>query len=530
MSQDGIDNREESRWKLASAAQLVKEFDTSYLLDKETHYLLRFGPFTVKKPKDEPQYLCDCPYPTTDICIHAIAAEEILSNLESGEVAAESHSRQKKKPFQIRTLIREIPEEDLRDITGEFARKNRAFAFMLKARFLEELCLNEDPDMYLQLYNELIHQRSAPSSPLSAQDMRIFKNITDTLLRKMREALLERDFRRAFYIIYAVLDRLSLVMYRTPKSEDKLLALWRDAHDIFSELIQMVEAQALLDQIEEALYLLAGKLYYKYRLFDTHAVHLILQLGGFRQDRILIESLEHRLPTEQDPEMKRNTLGAALLLGAQLPEEISYIPSLCHQHLETGMQYLQLAGNLVDSGHQTLGLEVLDTGRKAIGSLYYEQAFIRLLIQYKRPQEEIIQALITALKDYPTPKIFEHLHLPIRATEADKLIRFVRRLPYNDTLLCAAYLFAKDYPAAFQQIQKIALEEALPLDATLWKELPDEMMEYYLDHLEKYLKHHLGPKAKAHVRGILRHIQQHYPSHKLKKRIVKRGLNIQLDY
>lgn len=495
-------------WKNAAAEQLVREFDHRHITEKEDHYLIRFGPFTVTKSKNEPGFACDCPYSSIEECQHIIASNHLLDYWEEQKKKERVPTSPPRKAISITHLIRQLSPDDLREVTRTFAQKNRAFSFLLRARFLDEVELEEDTGMYIRLYNDLIHKRAAPASPLSAQDLKIFRIITEAYLHKVRDALIERDFKRGYHILFAVLDRLSLVMYRTSKAAEKLLVLWREVHLMFSELLKMVEAHDLLASIEEDLKTLAGKLYYKYRFFDIHIVHLLLMLDRDMKDEILVDTLASRLMTEEDPEIKRNTLGAALLLAQRLRHQNKIIRELCDHHLELGLHYLQLAGLLIDTDQQALGMTILDLGRKAIGSLYYEQEFIRLLIRYKRPQKEIVDALIQMLREYPSPKIYERLHLTLSQTQADRLVNHVKSIADNDVLLFATFLFISDYEAALRQVHHLALDEVIPLDAPLWHQAPEALASYYFEQLDAYLSVHVGPKAAAYTQGILRHINK----------------------
>ena len=499
--------KEQSRsWKHAAAEQLVREYDPADHVEMEGKQLFKFGPFTVTHSEHLTVLQCNCPYPDISECHHIIATRQILTS--SSQAPSPSAPPSSENTQSFRTLIHSIPESDLRHTVKEFASKNRSFKFLIRARYMDRAGISLEENKYLLLYNEIIHQRKTPSSPLAPQDMKVFRLVTTTLIDKSREAIVLKDYTHAFQMLFAAIDRLSLVMYRTPKQVERLLPTYNLLHDLLEELISSVEAPDLIRFITTKLTGLATKLYYQYWEFEKNIARLLPPTLEEEDIHRLLEGYLLRLPIENEEELRINTLGAALFIAHLSQNTSPYIPKLCEATLEHGAQYLNLAQKLHASGKGPLGSLVLYAGMSIFDNMYYYQQSLRFLPQIDSSPEDFTSLLLEGLRHYPTLAFLDKVNPSPSLLLPEKIHAFLQATPMDATIKIRLYQCMGALEAALKLCEPLSLSELSKIDAFFWEHSPKVIADIYISKLEQYLEAHLGPAAQAFVHEILTHISK----------------------
>ena len=499
--------------------QLLKEHpDLIVQRDRKNNLTISIGPHRTTlqlslNHNELPIAHCNCAlFSKKGSCHHLYALIIKMSSAEPNVKKQKSRPPKKPPKPSLNKMVHSMDARDLRSFVLQYSKKNKAFSFVLRAKLLRMNTRdNHTGNPYMELMNQLIHQRKHPSSALTQSQFAIFEQIVQVYMDEIELCKVTKDFLNDFQLTIALLDRINLVMFRTPKKVQNLISSWNEVHIHVEELLEAVDAPEFRDEIIQALIELSSKSYYQFCSYSSNVVtsilkHCIDKLALKNLGPVLIEAST----TKQEGPWLENHYATIIRVLLETDRQVLF-EDFCNLHIDTAHRYLSIARIIRNAGQPKWSNALLYQGHVHLNNMGLHEAFI-LNSMNEMNKSVLHTALLEHISTYrsilPLSKILKESKKFDRASFLRKIARF------NDiptAILPALYLSLEAPKQLLSAIADLSLEKIPKYDDLLWSNMPSEIRELYEVKIQAYMDQYLGDKALDFMRKILHHLLQQAP-------------------
>ncbi|WP_235296074.1 SWIM zinc finger family protein [Portibacter marinus] len=244
-------------------------------------------------PKKVLNYSCDCSkFKANQECKHIASALFDLRMAKTKPITRGPQVvRSVPKKLSIPNLLNQIEPDDLKVFIRNYSRKNKKFSTALKASFARKVDIENNEEKYEGILNSIIKPATEVDHKISHQRIRQFISVADKFDAQFEDSISLKQYTEAFYIIKALLSKVSYVNHWTASEHEEILDKVRHFHKQFRLLLDMPIAPSLRRSIIDFGSELAGRSYYHV----THAEHnlllILLDPAGLQSKRSRLQEI-----------------------------------------------------------------------------------------------------------------------------------------------------------------------------------------------------------------------------------------------
>ena len=208
---------------------------------------------------------CECKgFAEENSCEHIATALLYLRKKESEKVQKRKEKALQKQSFNLRTILDNVPSDDINKFIRSYAQTDRMFNILLKASFARKIDLEDNSQKYRSILSSLIKPISTENNASTTTDIRIALKVIDEFNSQLEDALSLNQLDEAFLIIESCLPRLHYLFSNYNKRTEKVHDLIATFHSHVDELYNNLLAPALLNKLDELIVDLFEKSYYNH--------------------------------------------------------------------------------------------------------------------------------------------------------------------------------------------------------------------------------------------------------------------------
>ncbi len=215
-------------------------------------------------PKKVKSYSCDCSYFADHKCCKHIIASLYLLRLEKTENVKTKHSMvfSAPKKLSVPNILKQIPEEDLKNFVRNYAKINKAFSTALKANFARSIELFDNELKYESILNGIIKPATDIDYKVSFQAIKQFLRVSEQFDAQFEDSLSLKQYTEAYYIVKALLAKTAYVNHWTLSENDQITSLNKHLHQQLALLVSLEIAPDLKSEILSFCQDLTSRSYY----------------------------------------------------------------------------------------------------------------------------------------------------------------------------------------------------------------------------------------------------------------------------
>ena len=183
---------------------------------------------------------CDCPtFLEEKMCPHIAAGLLTLRRKKQQEAAArEAKKRKRKTPatLNVKAVLDQVAPEELEQFVRDYARGNREFNLMLRARFAKDVPLRDDADAYEQLLDAAISDVRRRDGTIRYKGVVKLVRLLRELAGQVEEHFSRNNFGEAHRLLAAFLKKIGPALDYARRNSDRLEPLLRAATDHYHRL------------------------------------------------------------------------------------------------------------------------------------------------------------------------------------------------------------------------------------------------------------------------------------------------------
>ena len=183
---------------------------------------------------------CDCAeFREAGMCAHVAAGLLTLRRKKQQEaLVREAKQRSKKAPTKLTTkaILDQVAPEELEQFVRDYARGNREFNLMLRARFAKDVPLRDGLDAYAQMLDAALIGARRRDGSIRYKGVLKLVRLLKELLFQAETHFVRRDYGELHRLLSNVLRKIGPVISRAGKNEERLAEYLVKASDYYDRL------------------------------------------------------------------------------------------------------------------------------------------------------------------------------------------------------------------------------------------------------------------------------------------------------
>jgi hypothetical protein len=451
---------------------------------------------------------CECKtFSQENSCEHIATALLYLRKQESERTKKRKDTALQKQSFNLKTILDNIGEEDLKKFIKTYAQTDRMFNIFLKASFARKIDLIDNSMKYESILASLIKPISTQKNASTTTDLRIAFKVIEEFNSQLEDALSLNQLDEAFLIVEACLPKLHYLYSNYHKRSEKVTDLLVKFHSHVDELYDNQLAPALLTQLDDLIVDLFQKSYYNL-LEDLDNVYHIAEKHNRKEAIEQLDAIILNTPLGKVKQINF-VVFTALLIQNRFYDKIQCTDDV----IIAAVQFL------IKSNHGEKAVEYIEKFRIAQPKnrkLEYTLATTyRTLGKIKKFQELSAELYIINddIRYYRLLKenITEKSWAPIKQI----ILKNIEKLSPNSSFVTRFYEKEGMIDELIILLEDEAdLRQIMKYDYELYKTHYIDLERIYKKAVKKYLDNHVGDIATRYIDEILHHLTQ-IRAHKL---------------
>lgn len=420
--------------------------------------------------------------------------------------------RKKRSADYLKSILRTIDAKELRTFISSYAVKDKTFKLLLTTHFSRQIQDQNGFQLYERILDECFPVKTQNSKNSYVAEARLLLRIAKEMLSNYKDSLSLESYTEAFQMIQTLNQKVAYALFINTKENKSLTELQKQTHAAYRLILNDRMAPALKHEIVNAMIQSIGKSFYRYKGANN------------LYDLVLIAQ-----PTFEQFELFRNTLLEKIDRSPDLTDQAFLLSYFIHAIFKSNS--ISLHAELIElfEGEQVLLVEtirkMLDLGfyREAEKALdfYHEKerldelTFYRFQLRFQLSHGDPQEAIDTAQKLYQISLDRKNLDT-LKKISGDswperyqKILQFFTQSGREDHFHQALQLAEREKdPEMLLQLlsQKPELAHYLKYDKSLAASHPQQLYDFYRNHIFEYLHEHAGEKAARKVMDILHHL------------------------
>lgn len=439
---------------------------------------------------------CSCEeYSQQKSCPHAVAALlYIRANTPTKTKAP------KQLAYNVNSILTQLTREEMLNFIKLQARKDKAFNYMLKAKYANKVQLADNSVKYSSILHTIIKPVADDATRSLTSDIRLAVRVIHEFSDQLDDALAEGDYTTAFEIMRGIWGKIHY-LYRHYKGSRKyvgstLLKLSTHVEDMYKAGL----APRLLAEVDELVVAVTSLSYYN---FLDPSVEVVQCLYKYRRVDAMQALQEHIMSKDGDAieEQEVNILYALSVL-LDSPTSISV----------TDQQLIQSSQLLQRWDANAAAVALLETRYEADPSRNrtIEYALVDTLHNCDRADD----AVNLAVHIFVTHREFRYLR-KLKEMQGGTLTKETEALISTKlTAMDGRYRYKALYYRDIEDISNLlaTLQAAKDMqllmehDAYLYRREPTQLIDVYISAVDTYLAAHVGGIAASFITEVLSHL------------------------
>lgn|GEM_PF-5773796 len=475
---------------------------------------------------------CTCKKGNKDgLCIHLICGYFGIRNSDAPPPPKEVSVKRsrKKRSSALNNLLKLTDKEELADYISSYASKDRRFNLLLKTHFARKFSEVLGQEIYSQIMDSAFPAVSEVNTQSLSKNQQFLVAITRELLIHYKDAISLEQYTDAFFMIYALLQKIAYALQLKENIYKPLADLEIEAHEQFSFLLNDKVAPALRERIIAAMLEIIDKTYYQYTgNYNLYTLTLsnITSIEHLNAFKLILQN-----KFEQNTQFNlRVKLLAHYIKLCHLTNEDLSLNTWLNKQLADQFILLETIESLLANNYYDETTFVLDALQRLhiIDDKSYYKLLLKLHLKLNNKEEVIANSLLLfeLTNDLQYAKTIREFTGDKWSSFYENIIQELMLRETDSAFISALNLTAKENDLAnlFKLLQgKNELDLYMKFDKYLIPTYKEELCNYYEQYLLEFHKDHAGPKAVDRTFFILDHLEStnmHKESAKIRKSVL----------
>lgn len=444
---------------------------------------------------------CECKtFAKESSCEHIAAALLHLRKLdtERKEEIKKKKAESRKQAFNIRTILDEINEDQLKKYIRTYAQKDKNFSIMLKAAFARSIVLEDNKQKYKSILDSLIKPISTDQLKSTSSDLRLAMKIIDEFNSQIEDCISLSLYEEAFSIIEATLVKLHYVYAKYPVRKEEVANWISKFHAHIDLMYQEKLAPKFKLKMDDFMLELWQKSYHNY-LVEALSLYQIADKHKRKEVKtVMLEGITSK--NINTVKQSNKVVFTALLILNKVHKNITVADDI---QLEA-INYLMRSGNPKDA------IEYME--------FFLENRHVNRMMQHTLlsaydSTNQSAKYITKAIEFYVTNgdirfyRLLTEKHADKWSPVKSKIIKAIASGKTTSSFRATFYFNEKMVTELVSELEQEAdLRHLMKYDIFLYKEDFVSLERIYHKALEKYLNTHVGSIANNFINEIVSHL------------------------
>jgi hypothetical protein len=417
-------------------------------------------------------------------------------------------------------IMSNVRDEELRYAVLQYARKDSSFKEFLHLRFLHLMPDDNPSGKYASFLSGFLRKYLDRPDKLTTRASLHLVRYFEELRQQAKDLISGRNYIEAYGIFINLLLYNSLLIEKTaPDSPEELTDFQKELITTFSSMLQMNVPRPLLLEIERELHslLMTGSIHLLHPRLNPLDLLLKRADSDERRFKLINDYIDHLIENPPEPGILK-TSWTALLNQALNYETKATVLRLLEEEVLRGKEIYKLAFEYQEENMPDQANLLIDCALKHYGPKL-EHYFLepRLLNHLKHNNEKEAADSMKRILNAPHPDPVSLKKL-LRSIDSDKSTAFTQLAedvtltensnPRKLKILAIFLSWMNRVDRVFELLKNQGdVWSMIEFNSFLYPEKKEELYDYYLEYLTRYLDNHIGRMSVEHISKLLSDIR-----------------------